>query len=78
MKSHIIFTNSLALQIYSKDSKINCMIKVIPEILTVSTDASHTQMSMQSDAGYVARRTVSKDYTTLYDFILINIMINML
>ena len=78
MKSHIIFTNSLALQIYSKDSKINCMIKVIPEILTVSTDASHTQMAMQSDAGYVARRTVSKDYTTLYDFILINIMINML
>ena len=78
MKSHIIFTNSLALQIYSKDSKIKCMIKVIPEILTVSTDASHTQMSMQSDAGYVARRTVSKDYTTLYDFILINIMINML
>jgi hypothetical protein len=54
------------------------MIKVIPEILTVSTDASHTQMAMQSDAGYVARRTVSKDYTTLYDFILINIMINML
>ena len=62
MKSRIIFTNSLALQIYSKDSKINCMIKVIPEILTGSNDASHTQMPMQSDAGYFARRTVSKDY----------------
>jgi hypothetical protein len=62
MKSRIILMNSLALQIYSKDSKINCMNKVIPEILTGSNDSSHTQMSMQSDAGYVARRTVSKDY----------------
>ena len=60
MKSHIIFTNSLALQIYSKDSKINCMIKVIPEILTLSNDAFPTQMPMQSDVGYVARGTVSK------------------
>ena len=62
MKSRIIFTNSLALQIYSKDSKINCMIKVIPEILTGSNDASHKQMPMQSDDGYFARRTESKDY----------------
>jgi hypothetical protein len=38
------------------------MIKVIPEILTGSNDASHKQMPMQSDDGYFARRTESKDY----------------
>jgi hypothetical protein len=37
------------------------MIKVVPGILTGSNDASSTQMPMQEDAGYVARRTVSKE-----------------
>jgi hypothetical protein len=36
------------------------MIKVIPEILTLSNDAFPTQMPMQSDVGYVATGTVSK------------------
>jgi len=57
MKSYIILTNSLTLQI---DPKTNCMIKVIPGILTRSNDAFPTQMPMQEDAGYVARRIVSK------------------
>jgi hypothetical protein len=37
------------------------MIKVVPAILTGSNDASPTQMPIQEDAGYVARRTVSKE-----------------
>jgi hypothetical protein len=37
------------------------MIKVVPGILTGSNDASPTQMPMQEDADYVARRTVSKE-----------------
>ena len=61
MKSYIILTNNIQLQIDSKDSKTNCMIKVVPGILTGSNDASSTQMPMQEDAGYVARRTVSKE-----------------
>ena len=36
------------------------MNKVIPGILTGSNDDSPTQMAMQENAGYVARRTVSK------------------
>jgi hypothetical protein len=61
MKSYIILTNNIQLQIDSKDSKTNCMIKVVPGILTGSNDASPTQMPMQEDAGYVARRTISKE-----------------
>ena len=57
MKSYIILTTSLTLQI---DSKTNCMIKVISGILTISNDAFPTQMSMHEDAGYVARIIVSK------------------
>jgi len=60
MKSYIILTNSIQLQIDSKDSKTNYIIKVIPRILTGFNDASPTQMTMQEDAGYVVRRTVSK------------------
>ena len=52
--------NNIQLQIDSKDSKTNCMIKVVPEILTGSNDASPPQMPMQEATGYVARRTVSK------------------
>jgi hypothetical protein len=58
MKSYIILTNNIQLQIDSKDSKTNCMIKAVPEILTGFNDASPTQKSMQENAGYVARRTV--------------------
>jgi hypothetical protein len=36
------------------------MIKVIPEILTGFNDVSPTQMPKQSDAGFIARRTVIK------------------
>ena len=61
MKLYIILTNDIQLQIDSKDSKTNCMIKVVPGILTGSNDVSPTQMPMQEDAGYVARRTVSKE-----------------
>ena len=61
MKLYIILTNDIQLQIDSKDSKTNCMIKVVPGILTWSNDASPTQMPMQEDAGYVVRRTVSKE-----------------
>ena len=57
MKSYIILTTSLTLQI---NSKTNCMIKVIPGILTRPKDAFPTQMSMQEDAGYIARIIVSK------------------
>ena len=57
MKSYIILTTSLTLQI---GSKINCMIRLFPAILTGSNDAFLTQMPMQEDDGYVARRTVSK------------------
>jgi hypothetical protein len=46
MKSYIIITNNIQLQIDSKDSKTNCMIKVVPGILTGSNDASPTQMPM--------------------------------
>ena len=60
MESYIILTNNIHWQIDSKDSKTNCMIKVVPEIVTGSSDASPTQMPMQENTGYVARRTVSK------------------
>jgi hypothetical protein len=61
MELYIIITNNIQLQIDSKDSKTNCMVKVVPEILTGSNDASPTEMPMQEDAVYVARRTVSKE-----------------
>ena len=61
MELYIILTNNIQLQIDSKDSKTNCMIKVVPEILTGTNDASPTQMSMQENGGFVATRTVSKD-----------------
>jgi hypothetical protein len=47
--------NITQLQIDSKDSKTNCMIKVVHGILKGSNDASPTQMPMQEDAGYVAK-----------------------